>query len=724
MDERTAILSRMFVVLGLILLIPAALGFQLIRINYFEGDELRALWSRQAIDQIPIPAQRGNIYDANGTLLVTNAVDYKLAFDPKVQVNGTIGVPQEQVAQLTKKLSSLTGRSAAEYQSKIRSAPPHSRYIVLERNLSVLAKDEINALNIKGVILEENYRRKYTFGSLAAHTLGFVNHETNGRIGLEAHYNDELKGEDGLRQVRRDPFNRIFEYIGAPKKLPRNGYSLHTTIDAYLQAILEDELRSGVEQHLARYGTGIIMDPKTGAIKAMANYPTYDPNFPGSDDEENRRNFAISDMIEPGSTFKLVTAIAAVEQGVVEFDEVFETPEDGEVVIHNLILRDHDPLGDLNFQEVIQKSSNVATAEIAMRMKKETFYQYARNMGFGSETNVDLIGEVPGRLSKPYEWSLVTLPWMSHGYEIQTTPLQIAQAYAAFANNGMMMRPYLVERIEDKNGSIVKQHKPVEIRRIAKKSTLKKLLPVFESVVTDSGTGNLSQVDGLRIAGKTGTAKKVVNGRYTNNYRGSFVGFFPVEDPQYVVFILLDEPKTSGYGGFTAGPIFKNIAMRIAGLDDDIQRSIKSDDEFPAPQFVKTPFVTGLSKDQAKLLLSNLDVPHDFSGKTGYVTAQTPEAGSPLNKGQKISLTLSETYAEADSASVKEGYAEIPELRGMNMRSAMALVSELELNSEIIGSGTVFAQYPKAGELLREGYTVTLRGKAKSLEILTQVSDR
>ncbi|MEX0724272.1 MAG: penicillin-binding transpeptidase domain-containing protein [Gracilimonas sp.] len=723
MDERTAILSRMFIILGLILLIPTALGFQLIRINYFEGDELRTLWSKQAIDQIPIPAQRGNIYDANGTLLATNSVDYKIAFDPKVQVNGKIGVPREQVNQLIQTLASLTGKSASDYQRKINSAPPHSRYIVLERSISVLAKDEINALNIKGVILEENYRRKYTFGSLAAHTLGFVNHETNGRIGLEAYYNEELKGEDGVRQVRRDPFNRIFEYIGAPKKLPRNGYSLHTTIDAYLQAILEDELQSGVEKHLANYGTGIIMDPKTGAIKAMANYPTYDPNFPASSDDENRRNFAISDMIEPGSTFKLVTAIAAIEQGVVEFDEIFETPENGEIVIHDLILRDHDPLGDLNFQEVIQKSSNVATAEIAMRMKPETFYQYARNMGYGSETNIDLIGEVQGRLAKPYEWSLVTLPWMSHGYEIQTTALQVAQAYAAFANNGMMMRPYLVERIEDKNGSIVKEHKPVGIRRIAKRSTLNKLLPIFESVVADSGTGDLAQVNGLRIAGKTGTAKKVVNGRYTNNYRGSFVGFFPVEDPQYVVFILLDEPKTSGYGGFTAGPVFKNIAMRIAGLDDNIQRSMKSD-EPEVPLFTQTPSLKGLSKDKAQLLLSNLNLSYDVAGKEGYVTDQIPAAGSPLEVGEKISLTLSETYSAADSATVKEGYAEIPDLIGMNMRQATSLLSEIGLNPEIIGSGTIFAQYPKAGEWLRKGYSVTLRGKAKSLETLTQVSKR
>lgn len=713
MDERKAILSRMFLVFGLILLIPCALGFQLIRINYFEGDELRALWSQQAIDQIPIPAQRGNIYDTNGTLLATNSVSYKLALDPKVE-----GATPENISLLTKKLGQLTGRGAAYYKSKINTAPARSRYIVLANNLSVLVKDEISALGVKGVILEKNYQRKYTFGTLAAHALGFVNHQLNGRTGLESYYNTELQGEDGVRQVRRDSRNRIFEYVGSPKKLPLNGYSLQTTIDAYLQAILEDELEAGVKKHLANYGTGIIMDPRTGAIKALANYPTFDPNNPGSIDEENRRNFAVSDMIEPGSTFKLVTAIAAVEQGLVEFDEIFETPENGEVVIHDLILRDHDPLGNLTFKEVIQKSSNVATAEIAMRMKPEVFYQYARNLGFGTETNIDISGEVNGLLAKPFNWSLVTLPWMSHGYEMQATPLQITQAYAAFANNGMMMRPYLVEKIEDGTGRIIKEHKPVEIRRIAKQSTINQLLPVFESVVTDSGTGEFAQVEGLRIAGKTGTAKKVVNGRYTNNYRGSFVGFFPVDNPRYVCFILLDEPRTSGYGGYTAGPIFKNIAMRIAGLDNDIQRNMYKQ-EPDLQHLAQVPLLRGLPKTQAEDLLYNLNMPFAITGKSGYVAQQTPEAGIPLQAGQKISLTLSETYTPADSASVKEGYAEIPELRGMNMRRANSLLTDLDLKTEIIGSGTIFAQYPKAGEMLRKGYTVTIRGKAKSLESLT-----
>ena len=712
-EHRTSILSRMFIVLGLMFVIPSALAFQLFRINYVEGEGLRKLWNKQAVGEISIPAQRGNIYDANGTLLATNSVDYQLALDP-----GIDGLTREQIAALTKTLGEVTNAPASIYQKKIDDAPARSRYVVLARNLTAIQKDRIQMLGIRGVILEENFRRKYTFGSLAAHSLGFVNHSLEGRTGIEAFYNTELKGEDGVQQVRKDPFGRVFQYVGAPKKLPVDGYSLHTTIDAYIQAILEDELKAGVEKHHANYGTGIIMDPKTGAILALANYPTFDPNFPGSDDAENRRNFAISDMIEPGSTFKLVTAIAAVEQGKVDFNEIFHTPENGEMVIHGLTLRDHDPLGDINFAEVIRQSSNVATAEIAMRLDNTKFYQYARNMGFGTPTYVDISGEESGRMAKPYDWSLVTLPWMSHGYEILTTPIQIAQAYSAFANNGMMMRPYIVDHVEDANGNVISSHEPVEIRRIAKKKTLKTLYPIFESVVSDSGTGEYAQVEGLRIAGKTGTAKKVVNGRYSNLYRGSFVGFFPVEDPKYICLILLDEPKPVGYGGYTAGPIFQQVAKRIAGLDDDLHHQMM-DEIFSDRAIPVMPELVGLEKSQAVNILEDLNLDADFKGVGGFVTTQHPTPGDSLIAGNEIILTLSETNAPIDSASVNSGLATIPDLRGMSMRNATGILADLGLKVERIGSGTIFAQFPKADEKMRPGSTVTIRGRARSLETLT-----
>ena len=708
-EYRTSILSRMFIVLGFLFLIPCALAFQLIRINYVEGDGLRDLWSQQALDEIPIPAQRGNIYDRNGTLLATNSADYQIALDPKIN-----GLTEDQITELVQKLGEVTNLSATSYQQKIDDAPARSRYVVLAKNLNGIQKDEIQNLGIRGVIIEEEFRRKYTFGSLAAHSLGFVNHNMDGRTGIEAFYNDELQGEDGVQQVRKDPFNRVFQYVGAPKKLPIEGYALRTTIDSYIQAILEDELKSGVDRHQANYGTGIIMDPETGAILALANYPTFDPNFPGLSDSENRRNFGISDMVEPGSTFKLVTAIAAVEQDVIDFEEIFETPEDGEVVIHGLTLRDHDPLGDINFEEVIRQSSNIATAEIAMRMDNNRFYQYARNLGFGTPTYVDISGEESGRMAKPYDWSMVSLPWMSHGYELLSTPLQVTQAYAAFANDGVLMRPYIIERVEDSEGNIISEHEPMNIRRVAKKRTLDKLIPIFESVVSDSGTGEFAQVEGLRIAGKTGTAKKVVDGRYTNRYRGSFAGFFPVEDPKYVIFIMLDEPKPVGYGGYTAGPIFRQVAKRIAGLDENLQLSAPLADD--NTQRIM-PNLIGLSKVESELITRSFDTEIDFEGDFGTVVSQIPSPLDSLYNVSNIQITLS--GSTIPDSTLSEGYRRIPDVSGMSMRNASNTLSALGFKVDRVGSGTVFAQFPRKDEVMRIGRTITIRGKARSLETRT-----
>ena len=716
MNERTAILSRMFLVMGLILLLPSALIFQLFRVGVTNGEELRSLWSQQTIEYLPIQAQRGNIYDANGTLLVTNTSDFLLAYDPLVPLGDYADTDNEtDTRTLVEKLSSLTGKPQSYYNQKIQnSASPN--YVVLERSLSVAHQQEIVKLGIKGVRLQENFDRKYTFNSLGAHTLGFVNRELEGRMGIEAFYNEELSGENGQRQVRKNRHGKISEYVGAPIKQPKQGYSLHTTIDAYIQAILEDELKAGVERTKAEYGTAIVMDPRTGAVKALANYPTFNPNYPGRDEDENRKNYAIADRIEPGSTFKLVTAIAAVEQNKVSFDEIFETGK-GEYQVYDRTIRDHDPLGSINFEEVIQKSSNVATAQIAQRLKPQVFYQYARNMGFGTPTSIDLSGEVDGSLKKPFEWSMVSLPFISHGYEVLTTPLQVAQAYAAFANDGKLMRPYIVEKIVDEHGTVIKEHEPVQIRRIAKKKTIDKLLPVFESVLADSGTATWAAVDGLGIAGKTGTAKKVVNGRYQNLYRASFAGFFPSDDPKYVIYVLLDEPKTSVYGGYAAGPIFRQTATRIAGLDDDIQRKMHLEESEPT-HFARVPLLKGLSKEEAKTLLTNLSIPFSFKGARGMVMEQSALPGDSLQRGEKINLILSETIIPTDSASTREGLAQIPELRGMNMRKATHMLNQLGLNAELIGSGTIYAQYPKAGEWMRKGRTITLRGKAKSMETL------
>ncbi|MEX0769374.1 MAG: penicillin-binding transpeptidase domain-containing protein [Balneolaceae bacterium] len=697
----------MFVVLGLVLLIPSLIILQIFRVNFVEGDNLRELWSNQAINYINIPAQRGNIYDENGSVLATNSVVYKIALDPRFP-----DLTRDHLSLLCSTLADHTNRSASYYRNKIQSAPSQSRYVVLENSIDVNTSDTIRNLNIPGVILEEEYKRNYSFGSLAAHTLGFVNHTLTGMIGLENYYDDHLKGEDGLQQVRRDRMNRIFAYVGAPRKTPIQGHSLHTTIDSYIQAILEEELEAGIRQTRSNYGTGIVINPKTGAIKALANYPTFDPNTPASGESINRRNYAVSDMVEPGSTFKIVTAIAALEQGVVNFEEEFETEENGVRIIHGQAMRDHDPLGTVDFTQAIAQSSNIAVSEIAMRLPPRVFYQYARNLGFGSPTYVDLPNEEAGRLPKPFEWSQVTLPWMAIGYEIQATPLQILQAYAAFGNKGMMMRPYIVDKITDEFGNTVETNKPVKVRQIAKKETIEKLLPVFKEVVTDSGTAGWAAVDGLPIAGKTGTAQKYMDGRYRTAYRASFTGFFPADDPEYALLIMLDEPKTSIYGGYTAGQIFRQTAARIAGLDNEIQRSITPDQQqMEHKQWTYAPSLVGFTTDKAKRLLSNQKIVYQTKGSGSRIISQTPEAGEQISEEDPLVLELSDFKTD----SLDKGFAKIPDLRNQSMRQATAILAELGLNIQLIGSGTIYTQFPQPGEVMRKGRTVTVRGKARTL---------
>ena len=712
--ERSAILSRMFVVFGLVLLVPCAIGMQLFRINFIEGPELRELWNAQTIDYIPVPAQRGNIYDDDGSLLATNSVAYKVAVDPKVRE-----MSRANIRQICDTLSKYTSQPASHYLQKIDEAPRRSRYVVLENQANTEVHEALRQLDMRGIILEEDYQRRYSFGSLASHTLGFVNHSMKGMTGLEKMYNQKLSGEDGVQQVRREPNGRISAYVGAPTKQPQQGKSLHTTIDSHIQAILEEELKAGIIRTKSSHGSAIVMDPRTGAIKAMANYPTFNPNNPASLDEENRRNFAISDMIEPGSTFKLVTAIAAVEQEKVQFDEKFETPEDGKIKIHGQWMRDHDPLGTLRFPEVIEKSSNVATAQIAMRLSKDTFYQYARNLGFGTPTNIDLPSEETGRLPKPYEWSQVTLPWMSIGYELQVTPIQLAQAYAAFANRGTMMRPYLVEEIVDGNDNTVWQHSDVAVRQIAEESTIEKLYPVFQDVVSDSGTAEYAQVKGLSIAGKTGTAQKFIDGRYRNEYRSSFVGFFPADDPKYVTLVVLDDPDTyPPYGGITAGPIFRETAKRIAGLDNEIEKQI-IEQEQRNDVWAYAPNLKGLTKNEATALLENQRLAYNTSGSGDWIAKQTPQPGTKLTPKDEISLELTNAIAIADTTELPDGYSIIPDVGGMSMRKATTLINSRGFEAEMIGSGTVYTQFPRPGDMMKQGRTITVRGKAKALETLT-----
>ncbi len=699
----------MFVVFGLLLLIPLMIGLQIMRIQLLEGSDLRALWSAQAMDVISIPAQRGVILDREGRELVGNTVTYRVAVDPHYP-----GVTRDELDGFIRQLAGVTPRSVSHYRQRLRSAPSNSRYVVLERNLDVEAAERLRDSGSSAVILEEQYRRRYNYETLASHVIGYVNHELDGMSGLESSYNEYLSGTDGQRQVRRDRSGRIRAYVGAPRKLPEQGHTLISTIDAHIQAIAEEELLKGIERGMASRGSIVVMDPKTGAVKAMANYPAFDPNHPADSPSGDRRNTIIADLIEPGSTFKLVTAVAAIENGSVNMDETFETG-DGTRLISGQMMRDHDPMGTVSFTEAIRRSSNIATSEIAERLPSETFYQYARNLGFGAQTYIDLPGEESGLLRKPYQWSAVTKPWLSIGYEVQVTLMQLAQAYAAFANDGVMMRPYVVDRIVDEQGKEVLKKRPQSIRRSIQPETIEKLRPVFESVVSDSGTAAYAQIEGFRIAGKTGTAQKYIDGRYQTRYLASFAGYFPAEDPRYVCLVMLDEPRLSYYGGFIAGPVFRNVALRLIGLDDRLHITPDKDDV--SGMWAVIPDLKGKRSDEARAILKDYNIRYRASGDGEYVQSQRPEAGEQIMRSDPVQLTLSD-FEDGDGELISDAHAFVPDVQGMSMRKASAWLRKAGFDVEMIGSGTVYAQFPAAGEQYRKGQNVTVRGRARTLPVI------
>ncbi|AXJ00342.1 cell division protein FtsI (penicillin-binding protein 3) [Cyclonatronum proteinivorum] len=713
--DKNALAARLLFVLGALLILPVAIILQMLRIQYVEGDGLRELWSRQTEDAIPIQSRRGQILDSNGRVLVTNIASYAVAVDPHVP-----NLEEGEIQRVLAILAHFTNRSQADYMRMVRQAPANSRYIVLGRNFDRAVYDSLRAHRFRSLILEERFRRHYTYDDLAAHVMGYVNHEVRGMDGLERAYDELLRGRDGQRIVRRDSRGRIRQFVRTPIQQPQQGHNLITTLDAQIQAIAQQELREGIARTGARHGSVIIVEPATGAVIAMANYPDFNPNRPGTAGRETRRNAAIADMIEPGSTFKLVAAVAAYEQGVVQLDEVFYTPENGARRIYGQTMRDHIPLGDITFRQAIERSSNIATAEAAMRVDRDQFFQYVRNFGFGALSSIDLPNEESGRLRRPLHWSGVTQPWMSIGYEIQVTPLQLVMAYASIANGGRLMRPYVVDHVQDESGRVVQQNRPTVIRQSVRPETVEALRPAFQNVVSEDGTARLASVAGLSIAGKTGTAQKFIDGRYQQRYRASFVGYFPAEAPRYAMIVLLDEPQTSIFGGTTAGIVFREITRRIMGVDPQVRNLVQRTLDEEAAAGLRAPQLTGLYAGHAQRKAEGLGLKVAVSGEGTRVASQYPAAGQEMQENQLVRLQL-ETIVQGE-AGEDQLRSTVPDVRGLSMREAVAVLHEAGYDIQRNGSGTVAAQFPEAGAVMQRGRPVIIRGRAPGMEML--ISDR
>ncbi|MFP6663677.1 MAG: penicillin-binding protein [Deltaproteobacteria bacterium] len=533
-------------------------------------------------------------------------------------------------------------------------------FVYLGRRVSRAAANQVMEMGLDGVGLMEEARRLYPHGQLAAHVIGTANSELQGLEGIELRYDRWMRAPELVWTVERDGKSRTRFVRGTvpeardPAEAP--AASLELTIDPYIQAIVERELALGVEEFDADAGTVVVLDPWTGAIVAMANYPTYDPNHAGLAEADQRRNRAVTDIFEPGSTFKAFLAAAAVDSGTIGLDETVDC-EEGRYRIGRRTIHDTHKYSLLTLPEVIQYSSNIGTSKIAEMLGRDAFAHYLHGFGFGRRTSVDLPGEVSGIMNAVSRWGPIELATTSFGQGIAVTPIQLAAAFAAIANGGILHRPHVLASATAENGKQLYkwQAETAQSSRAIRPRTAELVTAMLESVVdAEGGTGRNARIAGVRVAGKTGTAQKArTDGRgYSRERVASFVGFAPADDPALVTLVVIDNPKKATYGGTVAAPIFQKVMERALDRvgrrrapvteDSPTRRAVLAVERMPEAleSLVEgaAPSLVGLSLRRALARANQAGIPVQIEG-SGFVVEQLPIAGTPL-AGAPLHLRL------------------------------------------------------------------------------------
>jgi cell division protein FtsI (penicillin-binding protein 3) len=696
--------SRFFIVMLCFLAFFAVIVVRLAKIQVIDANTYKALARKQYERSFVLPATRGEIFDRNGNVIVSNTIFISFAADPKI-----IGDNLEHVAET---FAGVFGKPRAYYLDKLHETDQsqnNKRFVWLERRVKPEIARRIESAKLDGIVMMNEPKRLYHYDELAGALLGFTNVDNKGISGIELQYDNEMKGVNGSVVMQRDGLGRVRPSADYPRCEPVNGKDINLTIDVTYQAIVDEELRHGIEANNADGGCAVILNPKTGEILALSMYPGINPNDAGTYDIAAARNRVVSDVFEPGSVFKVVTATAAYENNFVTPEMRFNAEHGKMKVFLNgnkyRWISDTHEYDYLTFQEAIELSSNIVLAKVGKIIGGEKLYRQARDFGFGMTTGIDLPGEVRGVLKKPsdHDWSGTTLQTMAYGYEVGVTPLQIACAYATVANNGVLMKPFIVSRIKSAEGKTVFEQKPQAIRRVMSQRTQNELISAFEGVV-ERGTGKEARINGVRIAGKTGTSRKYANGKYVqNNYTASFVGFFPVEDPQVVCLVMMDNPKTRGYyGGITSGPVFRAIAERVITTSYKFSRTAIVQEPVTNGT-VSVPDIRMLQPSLAKRMLSTYGLNGQVFGTGTIVMRQAPEPGKKVERGEAVSLILN-----GESVVSSDGMIAVPDVRGMSIRRAMNRLVSDEFEIKVQGSGVVTQQIPAVGVRVRSGSSIVL----------------
>jgi cell division protein FtsI/penicillin-binding protein 2 len=535
-------------------------SWRLVYLQVSKHDEYSALAAEKHVNKQIIQARRGLIQDVNREPLAANEPVQTVIADGSL-INDAAGIAELLAGPLE--------MDSRELEKRLRT---DRRYVVLKKrvpeNVAKQLANRLRVRSLRGISFEQDSVRFYPNGRMLCHVLGFMNAGHEGVQGIERTMDDYLRGRDGFRFTERDRTGKELVLYRGQERPARDGCNVRLTIDMCLQNIVETELDAACAQFKPKGAVVILMRPKTGEILAMANRPHFDANQPGEGQGEQMKNAAIIDMVEPGSTFKIVTAAGALNERVVRLDSTIFC-ENGYYNVAGRPLRDHHGYGELTVEDVLVKSSNIGAAKIAMQLGEQRLYEYIRRFGFGERTGIALPGEISGLVHPPHRWSKISITRIPMGHEVGVTPIQIVAAMAAIANGGKLMLPQIIHEIVDGDGAPVATFPPVEIRQVVSPATAKMVTTALKGVVGAHGTAALARVNGYSVAGKTGTAQKVdpKGGYAPGKYVVSFAGFMPADDPQIVALVMLDDATTKAgenYGGLVAAPIFSRIGEKAA----------------------------------------------------------------------------------------------------------------------------------------------------------------
>ncbi|MFY0599140.1 MAG: transpeptidase family protein [Cyclobacteriaceae bacterium] len=696
MSVKKGILIRVRLAFLIVFLFSTGILFRIFTIQYAEGSKWKGIAESLGLQVMKVNATRGNIYADDGSLLATSLPVYQVAFDPTIASEAFFNSNIDSLSYL---LSNFYGNlSQAQYRQKIVNARRDKReYLILNRaQVGYQEKKQMECWPMfragklrGGVIFEKVEKRIRPFSHLGGRTVGSINSDNRGTVGLEYSFNRQLGGRDGEMLKKKMAGGGWKPVYDGTEIQPIDGYDIQTTINVNLQDVTETALLKHLEKHQADYGVVVLMEVETGEIKAISNLSR---NSKGQYYE--RYNYAVGSQgaREPGSTFKLASMIALLEDSNLKLSDSVDTG-DGKMKFFDETMKDHKPggYGMLTVQEVFEKSSNIGVAKLITEhfgSDPIKFTNYIKNIGIDKPLGFQLIGEGIPYIKDPTDstWSGISLPWISHGYELKMTPLQTLTLYNAVANNGKMIQPLIVKSVLKDNKKVETYESKVLNKKICSSSTLEKVRIMLEGVV-QRGTAKNIRNDRYKIAGKTGTAKKVKNGKYTSNYYTSFAGYFPADNPRYSCIVVIDEPKGYQiYGSDVSAPVFKEIADKIYALEIEMHQEIPDERLQFAGVF---PVIKAGKRSELQMISNELGISNHSSDDDTWV---------------KTKVVNQSIFWKGSDSEINR----VPDVKGMTLRDAIYILENVGLKVDADGRGRVSLQSISPGAKFSHGATIKL----------------